>query len=121
VDGVEEHVQPGESFVDDTTYGVANDDTSIDVVPVEEKALTQSEDFLVEKMQTIIYFSWIWASLLIVQYSHHGIQLTSRAIVAGGETKSTGRRTQNTEVTNLKRWNLLGSEKGDGSKGDNIW
>jgi hypothetical protein len=54
--GEEEHVRPGDSFVDDTTCGVTNDDTTMEAIPVEVKELMQSEDDLVEKMQTIIKF-----------------------------------------------------------------
>jgi hypothetical protein len=46
VDGEETHGRPGDSFVDDTTTGVMNDDTTID--------LTQSEEDLIGKMQTVI-------------------------------------------------------------------
>jgi hypothetical protein len=35
VDGVEEHVRPGDAFVDDTTTGVTNDDTTMETVDVE--------------------------------------------------------------------------------------
>jgi hypothetical protein len=56
VDGVEEQVRPGESFIDDTIFGVKNDDISTEAVSVEEKELPQSEEVLVEKMQTIIHF-----------------------------------------------------------------
>jgi hypothetical protein len=34
VDGVEEHVRPGDAFVYDTTTGVTNDDTTMDPVEV---------------------------------------------------------------------------------------
>jgi hypothetical protein len=42
VDGVEEHVCLGDAFVDDTTTGVTNDDTTIDPVDVEVTDLTLS-------------------------------------------------------------------------------
>jgi hypothetical protein len=43
----EEHVRPGESFIDDTTAGVKNYDTTMEPVPAEVKELTQSkEDFI---------------------------------------------------------------------------
>jgi hypothetical protein len=35
VDGVEEHVRPGDAFVDDTTTGVTNDDTTMEPLDVE--------------------------------------------------------------------------------------
>jgi hypothetical protein len=43
VDGVEEHVRPGDAFVDDTTTGVTNDDTTLEPVDVEVTDLTLSE------------------------------------------------------------------------------
>jgi hypothetical protein len=43
VDGVEEHVRPGDAFVDYTTTGVTNDCTTIDPVDAEVTALTISE------------------------------------------------------------------------------
>jgi hypothetical protein len=54
VDGVAEHVRPGDSFVEDTTTGVTNDDTRMDPVPVEVLDLTQSEEELIGQMQNII-------------------------------------------------------------------
>jgi hypothetical protein len=56
IDGVDEHVRPGDSFVDDTTTGMTNDDTTMDPVPVELLDLTQSEEELIGKMQNIIQF-----------------------------------------------------------------
>jgi hypothetical protein len=44
VDGVEEHVLPGDAFVDDTTTGVTNDNTIIESVDAEVTALTLSEE-----------------------------------------------------------------------------
>jgi hypothetical protein len=43
VDGEEEHVRPGDSFVGDTTTGVMKDDTTMDPVPVEFPDLMQRE------------------------------------------------------------------------------
>jgi hypothetical protein len=37
-------VRPGNFFTNDTTTGVTNDDTTMELVPVELKELTQSED-----------------------------------------------------------------------------
>jgi hypothetical protein len=50
VDGEEEHVHPGDSFVDDTTTDMTNDDTTMEPVPAEVKELMQSEEHLIEKM-----------------------------------------------------------------------
>jgi hypothetical protein len=50
VDGVEEHVRPGDAFVDDTTAGVTNYDTTIEPVDAEFTALTLSEEELIGKM-----------------------------------------------------------------------
>jgi hypothetical protein len=49
-------VHPGDSFVDYTTCGMKNDDTSMEAVPADVKELTQNEEALVENMQTIIHF-----------------------------------------------------------------
>jgi hypothetical protein len=56
VDGVEEHVLPGDAFVDDTTTGITNDDTAIEPVDAEVTALTLSEEELIGKMQMILQF-----------------------------------------------------------------
>jgi hypothetical protein len=55
-DGVEEHVRPGDAFVDDTTTGVTNDDTTMEPLDVEVTELTLSEEDLIGKMQMIIQF-----------------------------------------------------------------
>jgi hypothetical protein len=54
--GVAEHVRPGDSFVDDTTTGVTNDDTTMDPGPVEVSELTKSEEELIGQMKIIIQF-----------------------------------------------------------------
>jgi hypothetical protein len=56
VDGKFEHKRPGDSFVDDTTTGTTNEDTTMEPVPVEEEALTWSEEELIAKIQDIIQF-----------------------------------------------------------------
>jgi hypothetical protein len=56
VDGKFEHKRPGDSFVDDTTMVTTNDDTIMEPVPVEEEALTWSEEELIAKMHDIIKF-----------------------------------------------------------------
>jgi hypothetical protein len=56
VDGVEEHISPGESFVDDTTCGATNDDPDIEPTGVEVQQLTESEEKLVTRMQDIVQF-----------------------------------------------------------------
>jgi hypothetical protein len=56
VDVVEEHVRPGDAFVDDTTTDVTNDDTTIEPVDAEATALTLSEEELIGKMPRIILF-----------------------------------------------------------------
>jgi hypothetical protein len=106
VHGEEEHVHSGESFVDNTTTGMTNnDDTTIEPVPVAVKELTQSEEDLSGQMQIIIHLfldllqvtggdlapdKCVWlcichrwnnrkARLLTVQNSHRGIKITSRS------------------------------------------
>jgi hypothetical protein len=56
VDGVEEHVHPGDVFMDDTTTGATNDDTKIEPVDVEVTYLTISKEELIGKMHMIIQF-----------------------------------------------------------------
>jgi hypothetical protein len=56
VDSADEHVIPGDSFVDETKMGVTNDATAMDPVPVEISDLTQSEEELIVQIQTIIQF-----------------------------------------------------------------
>jgi hypothetical protein len=53
---VEEHVRPGDAFMDDTTTGVTNDDIKIEAVGVEVIELTLSEEEPIMKMQMIIQF-----------------------------------------------------------------
>jgi hypothetical protein len=54
IDGVEEHIRPGDSFVDDTTCGATNDDPNIESTGVEVQQLTEIEEKLVTRMQDII-------------------------------------------------------------------
>jgi hypothetical protein len=56
VDRKVEQKRPGDSFVDDTSTGTTNDNTKMEPVPVEEEALTWSEEGLIAKMQDIIQF-----------------------------------------------------------------
>jgi hypothetical protein len=44
VNGAAEHIRPGDSFVNNTTPGTTNDDTTMDPVPIEVSDLTQSEE-----------------------------------------------------------------------------
>jgi hypothetical protein len=115
-DGKVEHKSPGESFVDDTMTGTTNDDTTLEPVPVEEEALTWSEEELIAKIQYIIKFfldvlqvtggdlapskcAWYlvchrWkngkARLLQAKETHRGINITSRATgrISGVKRKS---------------------------------
>jgi hypothetical protein len=50
------HTRPGDYFVDDTTMGATNDDVSSLPVDACEQGLTEEEDKLVAKMETIIQF-----------------------------------------------------------------
>jgi hypothetical protein len=56
VDGVEEHIRPGDSFVDDTTCGVTYDNVDMEPVPASVTNLTDSEEALVGRMEEIIQF-----------------------------------------------------------------
>jgi hypothetical protein len=56
IDGVEEHVRPGDSFVDDTTCGVTDDDRT--AVPVSSAVLelVEREEELIEHMEDIMQY-----------------------------------------------------------------
>jgi hypothetical protein len=56
VDREEEHIRPGDSFVDDTTKGSTNDDPELEPVPHDISELTTSEETLIAKMEEIIHF-----------------------------------------------------------------
>jgi hypothetical protein len=56
IDGVEEHIRPGDSFVDDTTTGSTNDDPELDTVSTDQAELTTSKETLVAKIEEIINF-----------------------------------------------------------------
>jgi hypothetical protein len=43
IDGEEEHIRPGDSFVDNTTTGSTNDDSDLEPVPHDISELTTSE------------------------------------------------------------------------------
>jgi hypothetical protein len=54
IGGKEEHIRPGDSFVDDTTIGSTNDDTELEPVSSDIAELTTSEETLIAKMEEII-------------------------------------------------------------------
>jgi hypothetical protein len=56
IDGEEEHIRPGDSFVDDTTTGSTNDDPELEPVSHNISELTLSEETLIAKMEEIIQF-----------------------------------------------------------------
>jgi hypothetical protein len=56
IGGEEEHIMPGNSFVDDTTTGSTNDDPELEPVPHDISELTTSEETLIAKMEEIIQF-----------------------------------------------------------------
>jgi hypothetical protein len=41
IDGVEEHIRPGDSFVDDTTTGTTNDDPGLEPVSTDQAELIE--------------------------------------------------------------------------------
>jgi hypothetical protein len=51
MDGVEEHIWPGNSFIDDTTTGTTTDDPGIEPVSTDQAELTTSEETLIAKME----------------------------------------------------------------------
>jgi hypothetical protein len=56
IDGVEEHIRQGDSFVDDTTTGTTNDDPGLEPVSTDKSELTTSEETIIAKMEEIIQF-----------------------------------------------------------------
>jgi hypothetical protein len=56
IDGVEEHIRPGESFVDNTTCGVTHDDTTSEPVSSEVRELVELEEELIEHMVEIMQY-----------------------------------------------------------------
>jgi hypothetical protein len=56
IDGEEEHIRPGDSFVDDTTTGSTNDDPELEPVSHDISELTTSEETLIAKIEEIIQF-----------------------------------------------------------------
>jgi hypothetical protein len=56
IDGVEGHVRPGDSFVDDTTCGVTYDDITAEPVSSTDLELVEREEALIEKMEDIMQY-----------------------------------------------------------------
>jgi hypothetical protein len=56
IDGEEDHIRPGDSFVDDTTTGSTNDEPELEPVSHDISELTTSEETLIAKMEEIIQF-----------------------------------------------------------------
>jgi hypothetical protein len=56
IDGEEEHIRPGDSFVDDTMMGTTNDESELEPVSHVISDLTSSEETLIAKMEEIIQF-----------------------------------------------------------------
>jgi hypothetical protein len=54
IDGKEEHIRPGDSFVGDTTTGSTNDDHELEPVSHDISELTSTEETLIAKMEEII-------------------------------------------------------------------
>jgi hypothetical protein len=57
IDGIQEHIQPGDSFVDDIMTGTTNDDPGLELVSTYRAELTASEETLIANMEEIIQFS----------------------------------------------------------------
>jgi hypothetical protein len=60
INGEEEHIMPGDSFVEDNMTGTTNDDSELDPVSHVISDLTSSEETLIAKMEEIIQFSLIY-------------------------------------------------------------
>jgi hypothetical protein len=56
INGEEEHIRPGDSFVEDTKTGTTNDDSKLDPVSHVISDLTSSEETLIAKMEEVIQF-----------------------------------------------------------------
>jgi hypothetical protein len=56
IDGEEEHIRPGDSFVDDNTTGTTNNDSELKPVPHILSDLTSSEETLIANMEEIVKF-----------------------------------------------------------------
>jgi hypothetical protein len=56
INGEEEHIRPGDSFVDDTTTGSTNDNSELELVSHDISDLTSSKETLIAKMEEIIHF-----------------------------------------------------------------
>jgi hypothetical protein len=56
IDGKEEHIRPGDSFVDNTTTGTTNNDPELKPVSSDIAELTTSEETYIAKMEEIIHF-----------------------------------------------------------------
>jgi hypothetical protein len=56
VDGVEEHIGPGDSFIDDTTCIFTDYNVDMEPVPASVTNLTDGEEALVGRMEEIIQF-----------------------------------------------------------------
>jgi hypothetical protein len=56
INGEEEHIRPGDSFVDDTMMGTTNDDSELELVSHVISDLTSFEETLIAKMEEIIQF-----------------------------------------------------------------
>jgi hypothetical protein len=51
--GVEEHIQPGSSFVDDTTYGATYDGTTAEPISSNVQELAEREEEIIGHMEEI--------------------------------------------------------------------
>jgi hypothetical protein len=56
IDGEEEHIRPGNSFIEDTMTGSTNDDSELKPVSHDISELTSSEETLIAKMEEITQF-----------------------------------------------------------------
>jgi hypothetical protein len=56
IDGVEEHIRPGDSFVDDTTCEVKDDEITAEPVSSEVQKLVEAEEELIDNMEDIMQY-----------------------------------------------------------------
>jgi hypothetical protein len=143
IGGVEEHIRPVDSFVDDTLTGSTSDDTNLEPVPTAQAELTTSKESLVAKMEKIINFfldllqvtggdlspeKCVWyiishrwkygkPKLLQKHSSHRGIKIVSRSTnTESGFKRKTPNEGQNLGFLHDWRRNMLCSQQSDDRK-----
>jgi hypothetical protein len=113
IDGVADHIRPGNLFVDDTMNRTTNDDPELEPISTDQVELTTSEETLIAKMEEIIQFfldllqvtgkdlapeKCVWYPISHIQKdgkpillqkhsSHRGIKIISRSTITESGVK----------------------------------